>query len=576
MTTDMSQKTLKLLVIGGYGTFGGRLVRLLEKEPRLTIIVAGRSLHKAKSFIADSAGPARLIARSVDRDGDLRQQFVELAPDYVIDASGPWQNYGDDAWRVADAAIATGINYLDLADSTEFVCGIGILDDKALEQGVTVISGLSTCPALTSAVVRELSNEFEFVESIVGGISPSPFAGMGRSVVNAIATYAGKPVTILQSGTDTQLHTFVSTRKLVIAPPGVSPLPPMFFSLVDLPDLKLLQSAAHPPKDVWFGVATRPAIYHALLRLLARGVKAGLFTSLKHLAGIMHVFANHLSWGEHRGGMLIELKGKSPDGEIIKRAWHLLADGDIGPNVPVLAAAAIIRSHLAGRPPKPGARPAHRELEIADFQPLFDEIGVVTGKRMDPPRDDWPLFRKVLGDVWHKLPPEIRFLHGESGSTSFVGSASVERGRSLLSRLVGKLIGVPAAASSVPVEVNIEPIGGKELWTRDFSGYQFASEYSQGAGRFARLICERFGPVRIGMALTWDGSKLNFIPRGWSFMGIPMPAFLAPAGDINESVVDGKFQFDVEIKLPLAGHIVTYKGWLEPKDKPSSASRTAR
>lgn len=566
MTTDMSHKTLKLLVIGGYGTFGGRLVRLLEKDSRLTIVVAGRSLHKAKSFVADSACPARLIARSVDRDGDLRQQFVELAPDYVIDASGPWQNYGDDALRVADAAIATGINYLDLADSTEFVCGIRILDDKALERGVAVISGLSTCPALTGAVVRELSNEFEFVESIVGGISPSPFAGMGRSVVNAIASYAGKPVSILQAGTDTQLHTFVSTRKLVIAPPGVPPLPPLVFSLVDLPDLKLLQTAAHQPEGVWFGVATRPAIYHLLLRLLARGVKAGMFTSLKRLAGLMHIFVNHFSWGEHRGGMLLELKGKNPDGEVISRAWHLLAEGNSGPNVPVLAAAAIIRSHLAGRPPKPGARPAYRELEIADFQPLFDEIGVVTGKRMDPPPDDWPLFRKVLGDVWHELPPEIRNLHGDSGSTSFVGAASVERGRSILSRLVGKLIGVPTAASSVPVKVIIEPMSGKERWTREFSGYRFGSEYSQGGGRFARLICERFGPVTIGMALTWDGSKLHFIPRRWTILGIPMPAFLSPAGSINESVVDGKFQFDVEIKLPIAGHLVTYKGLLEPTD----------
>ncbi|MGI9262613.1 MAG: DUF4166 domain-containing protein [Woeseiaceae bacterium] len=565
ITIEMSEKMLKLLVIGGYGTFGGRLVRLLEKEPRLTIIIAGRSLHKAETFIASCNGPATLEARSIDRDEDLQQQIVDIGPDYVIDASGPWQNYGADAWRVAEAAISSGTHYLDLADSTEFVCGISALNDSALQEGVTALSGLSTCPALTAAVVRELSREFESVESIAGGISPSPFAGMGRSVVNAIASYAGKSVAVLQSGVDTPLHTFVSTRRLVVRPAGVPPLPPMVFSLVDLPDLQLLGKVIAKPQSVWFGVATRPAIYHSLLRLLAWGVKTGLFSSLRYLAGIMYLFVNHLSWGEHRGGLMIEIKGRDQDGKTATRSWHLLAEGDSGPNVPVLASTAIIRSHLDGRPPQPGARPAHQELELADFQSLFAEIGVTVGTHMGPSPVGWPLFREILGDAWLELPPEIQELHGDKGCTSFAGSASVERGNSVLSRIIGKLIGVPAAAASIPVEVVIEPSNGKEWWTRDFSGYRFGSEYSRGKGRIEGLICERFGPVRIGMALVWDGTQLNFIPRRWSFLGIPMPGALAPSGNINESVVDGKFQFDVEIRLPFAGHVVTYKGWLEPK-----------
>lgn len=186
MTIDMSENRLKLLVIGGYGTFGGRLVRLLESDPRLTVIIGGRSLHKAKSFVASNDSAALLVPMQMDRDGDLKQQLVEIAPDYVIDASGPWQNYGNDAYRVAAAAIAAGVHYLDLADSTEFVCGIDSLNDAAIERRVAVISGLSTCPALTAAVVRELSSDFDSVESISGGISPSPFAGMGRSVVSTL------------------------------------------------------------------------------------------------------------------------------------------------------------------------------------------------------------------------------------------------------------------------------------------------------------------------------------------------------------------------------------------------------
>jgi N-acetyl-gamma-glutamylphosphate reductase len=38
---------VKVLVIGGYGVFGGRLVQLLEDEPRLNLLVAGRCAARA-------------------------------------------------------------------------------------------------------------------------------------------------------------------------------------------------------------------------------------------------------------------------------------------------------------------------------------------------------------------------------------------------------------------------------------------------------------------------------------------------------------------------------------------------
>jgi uncharacterized protein YbjT (DUF2867 family) len=41
---------MKVLVLGGYGTFGGRLVRLLADCPQLTLLVAGRSGAKARGI----------------------------------------------------------------------------------------------------------------------------------------------------------------------------------------------------------------------------------------------------------------------------------------------------------------------------------------------------------------------------------------------------------------------------------------------------------------------------------------------------------------------------------------------
>ena len=217
----------KLLIIGGYGSFGGRLVRLLAHEPGLTLLVGGRSLHKAERFAANNSGCATLVPVEFDRDADVSAQISQLNPDIVIDASGPYQAYGDRPYRVATAAISIGAHYLDLADGTAFVLNIASLNDAALAKNVFVLGGASTCTVLTSAVARHLSKDLEHVESVTGGVSPSPFAGLGKSVARAVGHYAGKPVTVWRDG-DLALDTaFTSTRRFTIAPPGYLPMPPL-------------------------------------------------------------------------------------------------------------------------------------------------------------------------------------------------------------------------------------------------------------------------------------------------------------------------------------------------------------
>jgi len=113
---------MKILVIGGYGIFGGRVVELLEDEPRLTLIVAGRSRARAEAFCAARGeAKATLLAAQLDRNGNLTAQLESIGPDLVVDASGPFQAYGDAPYRVIEACIAHGIDYLDLADGSGFV-----------------------------------------------------------------------------------------------------------------------------------------------------------------------------------------------------------------------------------------------------------------------------------------------------------------------------------------------------------------------------------------------------------------------------------------------------------------------
>ena len=57
----MSSRRLKVLIIGGYGKFGGQLAQQLSDEERLTLVIAGRSHAKAIAFCRSLSGNAQLL-----------------------------------------------------------------------------------------------------------------------------------------------------------------------------------------------------------------------------------------------------------------------------------------------------------------------------------------------------------------------------------------------------------------------------------------------------------------------------------------------------------------------------------
>lgn len=555
---------LRVLILGGYGTFGGRLAALLADEARLTLIVAGRSLTQAQAFCAELKSRAALVPAAFDREGDADAQLAALAPDIVVDASGPFQGYSD-PYALVHAAIARGIDYLDLADGSDFVKGIGQFNGAARERGVFVLSGVSSFPVLTAAVTRRLAHGMARVESISAGIAPSPHARLGLNVIRSIASYCGKPIALLRAGRSEIAYGLTESRRFTIAPPGRVPLGNRRFSLADAPDIKVLPDQWPSLRDIWMGAGTAPEIMLRLLNAFSWAARLKLLPSLMPLGRPMHWVSNRLTWGEHRGGMFVSVAGAQEGGARIERSWHMIATGDDGPLIPAMACEAIVRHCLDGKPPKPGARPATNDLELEDYEVLFARRAISTGVRdVTPATNALPLYRRLLGNAYASLPAPLREMHDLNGEMIAEGTATVTRGSGLLARLMGAVIGFPHAGENVPVRVAFKSENGREVWTRTFAGRSFHSTQEQGRGRFEWLLCERFGPVNAGMALAIEDGRLRLIVRRWSFLGIPMPLALAPRGDSYEYAENGRFHFHVEIAHPLTGPIVGYRGWLVP------------
>lgn len=536
---------MRALVLGGYGGFGARLSRRLVADG-WTVIVAGRNLERARAFASTLGGGEAVLA---DRDGDLAALLSDTRPDLLVDCAGPFQ--GSD-YRVPEACIAAGVHYLDIADARDFVCGIGELDEAAKAARVSVVSGASTVPALTGAVLRELAEPLDRVDAVDIALSASSKSTAGRSVALAMLDTAGKPVRVRQGGRWAEVFGLHGVQRREFAIAERKPVKG-WVALVDTPDLDLFPVAMPGKPSVQFRGGNDSALQVVGASILAQLVSWGWLKSLRHLQPLVSWLQRLLApLGGERSAMDITVKGWRGGGAI-ERRWTIIAEGGDGPETPLLAAHLVARRLQMGDL-KPGACNASQMFDLADFAPLFDELEVATEINQQTVT---PVYRQVMGEAFDRLPAPVRNMHTIIGDGGAEGEGTVQRGSSLLARFAGWFGGFPPAGT-YPVHVHFAEKDGVETWTRSFGAHRFTSHLRPVSGG----IEERFGPLRFRFALPADEQGLRMELLGWTAFHIPLPRFLALRIDATERADGEDFLFDVDVRLPWGSPVVHYTGRL--------------
>jgi saccharopine dehydrogenase-like NADP-dependent oxidoreductase len=348
------------LVLGGYGFFGLRICEALLRDRSIRVLIGGRRTASAKAA-AQSFGLHPNSGVEVDAQGrDLPQRLADLGVNMVIHAAGPFQ--GQD-YAVARAAIEAGCNYIDLADGRQFVVGIESLHEAARDRGVTVISGASSVPGLSSAVVERYLPQFRALRSIEMGISSGARAP-GLATVRGVFGYCGKPFQRFQGGAWVDTYGWLDLRRYRFP----HPLGSRWLGSSDVPDLDLFPRRYPTARTVTFhaGFASDPG--HLVVWLLAALVKVGVLRSASPFAAPL----NRLSrWMEplvsDKGGMFVKLEGTGHDGNSKLLMWHLIAAENHGPHIPCGASIALTRKLASGQRLPRGAMPCLGLLTIDEY-----------------------------------------------------------------------------------------------------------------------------------------------------------------------------------------------------------------
>ncbi len=356
--------TMRVLIAGGYGNFGGTIARALASDPALRVLIGGRSAAKAEAFAATLDAALVPEAHALDVVADPEAALATAKPDIAIHTSGPFQGQG---YGFAQACIARGVHYVDLADGRDFVAGFGALDAAARAAKVVAVTGASSVPCLTAAIVDSYMPGFARLESLDYGISTAQHTVRGAATTASVLGYTGKSFTTLRNGQAATSFGFGGLRSVVYPEIGRR-----YLGDCDIPDLALFTARYPTLETIRFGAGHEIAILQFATRVFAQIVRFGLVRAPERYAAPMLRWLQFFDrFGSDKSGFHMFLRGQGCDGKPKERRFFLVARAGHGPNIPCVPAILLVRRLARAEIATYGARPC---LDLIDLDAYLGEL----------------------------------------------------------------------------------------------------------------------------------------------------------------------------------------------------------
>lgn len=352
------QRPLRVVVLGGNGNFGARVIRALDGDPDIELESAGRRPRPI---------PAADAVRCVTLDvgaADFKKRLAALSPGLVIHCVGPFQGQ---SYGVPLAALSVGAHYLDLADGRDFVAGFAAANDGVARAADRLaISGASTLPALSSAVIDALREPLKSINRVEVAIAPGQAAPRGAATLEAVFSYLGRPFSVWRERHWQTAWGWMDLRRVRFD------IGQRWAAACDVPDLALFPRRYPDLSEVSFHAALEFGLQHLGLWLLAALRRIGLPLPVQRAAirlNRMAVFFDR--WAGSSGGMRVSVEGQRVDGKPVCRTWHLTTPAIDGPEIACMAAVLLARRIARGSVTQRGAYPCMGFLGLSEFEPEF-------------------------------------------------------------------------------------------------------------------------------------------------------------------------------------------------------------
>ncbi|SBV50844.1 hypothetical protein XBLMG947_1626 [Xanthomonas bromi] len=228
------------------------------------------------------------------------------------------------------------------------------------------ISGASTLPALSSAVIDALLPRFSALHEIRMVIAPAQGTPLGLATVRAVLSYCGTPFTCWSEGRWQTVVGWAAPQRVPFAQ-----LAPRLASPCDVPDHDLLPQRYPGVRTVQFRAALEVPFLQRCMAAIAWLRQHGVPLPMARLAAVLaHAGRWFDRFGTDLGGMRVELAGEH-DGQPLTVRWDLTAAMLHGPEIPCFAAILLVRKLATGQVMPSGAHACMGLLTLAEFEQEF-------------------------------------------------------------------------------------------------------------------------------------------------------------------------------------------------------------
>ena len=340
----------KILILGGYGHFGSKIAETLAKEG-IPIILAGRNPAKMTSFqteLGKRYPDCEVECCVFDVFKSLDKKLQDLQPKLVIHTCGPFQ--GQD-YKIAESCIKHRVHYIDLADARDYVRDISTLNEQAIQNQVAVISGASTVPALSSAVIEEYQSLFVELGSLKFGISSAQQTPGGVATTEAILSYTGKEIPGFP-GAKGKVYGWQGLHQVTFPVCGKRWMSNCSIADLDLFPLK------YGFQDIQFSGGVENSFLHLGLWMISWLVRAGLPLSLEKRGNFFYRVSKMFDrFGSGTGGMYMYIRGKDLWNNSKTVKWYIIAKNNHGLHIPTIPAIVLAKKIYLDQYQTPGALP---------------------------------------------------------------------------------------------------------------------------------------------------------------------------------------------------------------------------
>lgn len=163
---------------------------------------------------------------------------------------------------------------------------------------------------------------------------------------------------------------------------------------------------------------------------------------------------------------------------------------------------------------------------------------------------------ECLGADFSRLPEVVQRAH--RGQIQLAGTVAVERGTGICA-LIGAIMKLPPTARACAMTVQGEHLPDRMIWRRDFAGRRLENNFSK-AGDY---LIETMGPLRLRLKPEVAGGALHYRLVDIRLGPVTLPSWLAPRLTAWECERGDRYEFNVNIELPVLGRLVRYGGVLE-------------